>query len=61
MKELSLPFSLIPYLLYLTELNKLNAQQIISRFLGTPVYKSSVYILIQQYMCNIRLNGTHQK
>lgn len=62
MKELNLPFSLIPCLLNLTELNKLNAQQIIStRFLGTPVHESSVYILIQQYMCNICLNGTHQK
>ena len=50
MKELNLPFSLIPCLLNLTELNKLNAQQIIStRFLGTPVHESSVYILIQQY------------
>ena len=62
MKELNLPFLLIPYLLNLTELNKLNAQQNIStRFLGIPVHSSPVYILIQQYMCNIHLNGTHQK
>lgn len=52
MKELNLPFLLILYLLNLTELNKLNAQRIIStRFLGIPV----------QYMCNIHFNGTHQK
>ena len=38
MKELNLPFLLILYLLNLTELNKLNAQRIIStRFLGIPV------------------------
>ena len=62
MKESNLPFSLIPYLFNLTELNKLNAQQIISiRFLGIPVHKSHFYILIQKYMCNVHLNGTHQK